>query len=486
VTTREKPWPFFQAAFGAQVIAVNQIGLDRIIRIGLKKDNERFVIIDEILGPNGNFWLLDADNKIFATLRNKKYDPESTYAPPGPPPMINPFRIDTVQLAGIFDKSETVLDYTLKKNIYGLDITLAREIIIRAGLKPEQRPDEINEAETEQLIISVKNLIDLFGQYAPGYVSDNGLVAPFKLKSIETEWEKYETLSLAVYDTIKSGKITRAENSEKQKFLDAVGRYIRKVRRKVTAIEKDIESAGKHEQHRVYAELLKANLTRLKKGMTEIELENLYNENNETVTIKLDPALTPNENAENYFKKYRKGKESLALLKRRLEIAGKELSAAETMQNELHHDFDTAAEKYKAEIVQILPGEISRRAEAPRLPYRPFTLASGVTIFVGKDGTDNDATTFHHARPYELWFHTSQCPGSHVVLKFPDKNFKPSKNEIAETAAAAAFYSKAKKSKTVPVIYTERKYVRKPRGAKPGLVTVEREKMVMVEPKKPE
>ena len=107
-------------------------------------------------------------------------------------------------------------------------------------------------------------------------------------------------------------------------------------------------------------------------------------------------------------------------------------------------------------------------------------------IFVGKDGDDNDRTTFDHAKPYELWFHASQCPGSHVVMKYPDKSFEPSKAEIAETAAIAAYYSKARNSKTVPVAYTEKRYVRKPRKAKPGLVTLEREKTVMVEPHKPE
>jgi predicted ribosome quality control (RQC) complex YloA/Tae2 family protein len=156
------------------------------------------------------------------------------------------------------------------------------------------------------------------------------------------------------------------------------------------------------------------------------------------------------------------------------------------MQSEFNRDFESASRKYESELAQIIPAQAKKRETAPRLPYREHVLSSGVTIFIGKDGADNDTTTFKHAKPYELWFHASQCPGSHVVLKFPDKKFQPSKEEIAETAAIAAYHSKARNSKTVPVIYTERKYVRKPRKAKPGLVTVEREKTVMVEPKKPE
>jgi predicted ribosome quality control (RQC) complex YloA/Tae2 family protein len=119
------------------------------------------------------------------------------------------------------------------------------------------------------------------------------------------------------------------------------------------------------------------------------------------------------------------------------------------------------------------------------LPYKEYLLSTGLKIYVGRDGADNDRTTFDFARPYELWFHTQQCPGSHVVIKFPNKSFVPSKLEIGETAAIAAWFSKARNDSLVPVIYTERRHVRKPRKAKPGLVTVQRETSVMVEPKSP-
>ena len=202
--------------------------------------------------------------------------------------------------------------------------------------------------------------------------------------------------------------------------------------------------------------------------------------------IKLNPALTPAQNAEEYFRRYKKGKEALTLLERRLEIAKAESEEAEKLVAEIESDFDNAKEKYASELAAILPKTSEKKTAAPRLPYKEYTLSSGVTIYVGRDGADNDLTTFQYAKPYELWFHAAQSPGSHVVMKFPNKNFAPSKAEIAEAAAIAAYHSKAKNSKAVPVIYTQRKYVRKPRKAKPGLVTVEREKMIMVEPKKPE
>jgi predicted ribosome quality control (RQC) complex YloA/Tae2 family protein len=215
-------------------------------------------------------------------------------------------------------------------------------------------------------------------------------------------------------------------------------------------------------------------------------VDDVYTDPPQAVTISLQPALSPSENIEDYFKRHRKGREGLELMQRRLAISKDEVEELEEMQAALEANFDAAEKQYQSEILSLLPREKEKQDIAPRMPYREVTLSTGLTIFVGRDGADNDRTTFEFARPYELWFHTQQCPGSHVVMKFANKNFEPSKREIEETAAIAAWHSKARKDSLVPVIYTERKYVRKPRKAKPGLVTVEREKSVMVEPRQPD
>jgi len=486
VKTKEKPWPFFQPAYGAEIISVKQLGLDRIIKIDLIDRPDIYSIIVEAIGPNGNLWLLDDKAKISATLRNKKYDAETPYNAPALLDRLNPFDFRAERLAELIKDSRVEIGSFLHRNFLGLDKVLADEIADRADLDFMMPVNEMTDAEIDRLARSILSTAGLFERYTPGYSYDTPAVAPFKIHHLSGEPKRYKTVSLAVYDMIKGRKAVKAELSEKQRIIEAVRRYVRKQKRKIAHVENDIASAEKYDMYRQYAEMLKANITGIKKGQKTVTLDNLYDENAGKVTIGLDPALTAAENADLYFKKYRKGRDALDLLKRRLEIARIEYDAARQMLDEFETDFEPAEKKYEAEILEILPAAETKRAQAPRLPYRSFVLASGVTIFVGKDGADNDTTTFRHARPYELWFHASQCPGSHVVLKFPNKTFRPSKNEIAETAAAAAFYSKARKSKSVPVIYTERKYVRKPRKAKAGLVTVERETMVMVEPKKPE
>ncbi len=479
IDTPEKPWPFFQPTLGGTVTEIRQYGLDRIFRINIDKKNESFSIVIEAIGLNGNIWLLDKNDLILATLRNRKYDPAVPFAPLTPSDRINPFEVTAKEIEGIMAEAELPPHLLLKKKLAGLDEILAREIIHRAGGETNHDPAEVQKG--------TKSLAESFGNFAPAYYYDNiPYAAPLKLKSLAGEPVKLKTLSLALYEAVKSGKTAREETSQKDKILEAVRKHLKRHEKKLGNIEKDLEQSDLADQFRRYGEILMAHLHDIRKGMNEIELPDLHAAAEGKVKIKLDPAQNAATNAEQYFKKARKARESRELLERRLEIGRAEKESSASMLAELENDFESASEKYQAEIAAILPAETTQRAQAPRLPYREYTLSTGLRIFVGKDGSDNDETTFHHAKPYELWFHASQCPGSHVVIKFPNKDFVPSKNEIAETAAIAAYHSKARKSKAVPVIYTERRFVRKPRGAKPGLVTVEREKMVMVEPKKPE
>jgi predicted ribosome quality control (RQC) complex YloA/Tae2 family protein len=489
VETTEKPWPFFQPAYGGEVVSVEQYDLDRIFRIGTEKGDDRFTIVVEAIGPNGNFWLLDERNMIIATLRNKKYDPSRPYRPPSPPGKLNPFDLSLRHMIELLGGSDQMLVNVLRKNVMGLDDFLIGEIMHRAGIEPHAQAGEIRAESAEKLVLAVKEVAARFDDYSRGYFyrcASGNFVYPFKPRRLEEECQKCKSLSFALYTALRTRRAMKTEFDEKESTLEAVRKHVKRLSRKAAKVEKDLEAAHGFEQNKRFAELLKIYMKSIQKGMEYIEVDDIFSEDRRKIVIELDPALTPVQNAEVYFRKYRKGREGRDLLDRRLEVAQKELMSAQAMLEEFERDYDSAVQKYEAEIAGILPKAAERRAPVVRLPYREFTLSTGVTVFVGKDGDDNDRTTFGYARPYELWFHTSQTPGSHVVMKFPDKGFVPSKAEIIETAAIAAFFSKARNSKAVPVVYTQKKYVRKPRKAKPGLVTVEREKMVMVEPKKPE
>jgi len=484
--TREKPWPIF-GLDGAEIIGVKQIGLDRLFELTINLSGVVKRVVFEAMGPNGNLWLLDERGGRQATLRNRKFSSGEAYQPASIGERINPFDISAEYIADRFaaeqNRSPLVI---LKGMLLGFNETMIRETLRRADMTVGDlsEPEAVSLAK---LAHGIQEMAGWFGENRSGYLYEirGGVeVYPFKLVSRDSQPEKFKTLSLAVLEMVSRRCSAGSDADEEKHTLKAVGRAVKKQIRLIKNLQADIEQASDYPRYKLYGELLQLNRDQLKKGMASIEVDDVLSESGGTALIKLDPAVTVNQNIENYFRRHRKGREGIDLLQRRLEIAIEESKSLMVMQDDLEVDFESARQRYEAELISLMPRSSDKAQPQPRLPYRPATLSTGLTIFIGRDGTDNDRTTFDFARPYELWFHTSQCPGSHVVMKFPNKSFEPSKREIEETAAVAAFHSKARNNSLVPVIYTQRRYVRKPRKAKPGLVTVERERSVMVAPKK--
>ncbi|MBD3256910.1 DUF814 domain-containing protein [candidate division GN15 bacterium] len=485
--TREKPWPIFGLQ-DAEVISIQQRGLDRIFDVALCTPDGDRTLVFEAIGPNGNVWLLDDSQGRLAVLRRREFTAGEPYQIDQPLDRHHPFRLTSGALKDLLNEySHSSLINMVERSVLGFNRTLARESIHRAGLD-DIGPSAITDSELETLTAAITGLAERFSTYDTGYLYQirHAFEAyPFKLSFIDEQPEKFKTLSLAVMEFTRRRQTAVEEEDEQKKVMSAVTRAIKRLKKRFTKIESDVDKAADFEKYKRLAELLQINRDHMKKGMSEITVDDILS-NSGSITIPLDSALSATENIEHYFRKHRKGREGLETLQRRLAITRDELSSLEQIRDDLETNFDQARERYAPEIASLLPREATKRETAPRLPYREHTLSTGLTIFIGRDGSDNDRTTFEFARPYEFWFHTQQCPGSHVVMKFPNKSFVPSRVEIEETAAIAAWHSKARNDSLVPVVYTERKYVRKPRKAKPGLVTVEREKSVMVEPKKPE
>lgn len=485
--TKEKPWPIF-GLDNSIVTAVEQPLLDRIFYVTVRRpDSTTVQVAFEAIGPNGNMWLLDADRRKQGTLRNREFTFGDIYEPsPLPSDRLNPLEMSVENLKALIrERSTGSLLTTIDKNILGFNRTMALEAVQRANLDFSE-PSELSGDDTTLLHRIISDMAARFADAESAYLYEirGGLEAyPFKLKSREDQPEKCKTLSLAVAEIIRRRQVSRVEETEQQAVMQAVARSVKRLERRVVKLDADIQHASVYEQYKKIGELLKINRSTLRKGMTSVTVDDVYDDHTDTIDITLNPALSPQDNIEQYFRQYRKGREGLELLIRRREISQSELDELKQMHAELESSYERAAQKYRAELTSLLPKEAARRESAPRLPYREHTLSTGLTIYIGRDGADNDRTTFEFARPYEYWFHTQQCPGSHVVMKFPNKSFEPSRREIEETAAIAAWHSRARNDSLVPVIYTQRKYVRKPRKAKPGLVTVERESSVMVQPR---
>lgn len=486
LTTREQPRPVFDLE-GVLIRDVVQPLFDRFFTLELEFDKGNRKLSFEALGPNGNVWLLNSAEEKLASLRRKEFAKGDKYTVTPLPHGVSPLGLTADDLLkALTVDSERSLLAALERQVHGLNRRLAEELIDKSGLH-NITVAELDHSAATTLVDHLVVLIGHFEKAEHGYLYSlqrSVEAYPLKMSLLTMQPERFKSISLAVKAATEIRQ-TNIEQIDNEKTIRAsVGRAINKLERRIRKLRTDIDQSANFDLYHHTGDLLQIHFAELRKGMSSITVDDVMADHHEKIEIDLDPAATPSQNVEHYFKKARKGRKGLELLKRRMSITQDELAHLESIYNALEENFDNALKQYEPEITALQPGEATARETVPRLPYRQHSLSTGLKIYVGRQGSDNDRTTFDFARPYEYWFHAQQCPGSHVVMKFPTKTFEPSMIEIEEAAAVAAWYSKARKDSLVPVIYTRRKYVRKPRKAKPGLVTVEREKSLMVAPKK--
>lgn len=272
-------------------------------------------------------------------------------------------------------------------------------------------------------------------------------------------------------------------------LLKTLGSNIERISRKLTILKKTLANSKKKDTQKVYGDLLTANIYAVKQGMSEVEVANYYEEGSPMVKIALDPTLSPSQNAQRYYKKYNKAKtaeveaaKQIESAKAELEYLESELAAVETA------DSDDDLNLIRSELIR--EGYIKRKQTAKRQKEKPakpmkFVSKDGFEIYVGKSNTQNDYLTLKFANSSDLWFHTKNIHGSHTVIKLGlNKDVPP--DTIREAAQIAAYYSKARESSQVPVDYTRIKNVKKPKGAKPGMVIYEGYNTIYVTPKAPD
>jgi predicted ribosome quality control (RQC) complex YloA/Tae2 family protein len=309
-----------------------------------------------------------------------------------------------------------------------------------------------------------------------------------------------------------------------------VGLLSERLARLRALLMEDLSSAERAHEFRRTGELILANVQNIKRGSSFVELRDIHVDGQSLVKVKLDPSLSPPGNAQRYFKKAGKAERALRLLKKRVASTERSLQMTEIFRESIPEEVDaTQAEELSRKLNELagqvrLSSATGLRSERGRTllvsqvdstgrPARPgrgtrtlpvltepkpragakaratfsprtFETSDGFAVIVGRNNKENDHVTHHLAKAEDLWFHASGMPGSHVVLRRKDKS-APSRKAIEEAASIAAYFSKGRTSSSVPVIYTPKKYVHKPRGSRPGTATCAREKFIMVTPRKP-
>ena len=297
----------------------------------------------------------------------------------------------------------------------------------------------------------------------------------------------FESLNSTIrgFFSLRQEKETRKK--EVQKLSLICRRSLKRLKARAKKIEDDRAQAERSEEFKRCGELLMLNKENVKKGLSSVRLTDVFEPESPEVEVSLDPKHSPTRNAQIYFKKYKKAKDALSIVEKRSSETEDQVGKLEQIRDHLdtaNRNVDLEAIRRSLTQLGFLKEPKPRAAKGKHKEKlgRTYLTKSGCEILVGRNNKENDYLTFKFARPDDLWFHAQDVPGSHALLRKKEKKTEPSPSEIKEAAQVAAYFSKARGEKKAAVIYTQAKYVRKPKRGKPGLALVEREKSIVVEP----
>ena len=448
---------------GARFLRLEQPELERIVLLRLESTDElgdkvgRTLVL-EAMGRRANLILLDGEDRIIDCVRRVEGD------------------VATGQ-RGIMPG----LLYRLPDPRLGLPPLLERELDFRSN----------GVSRGESLAEKLERLREAVGPegYVPyGLVREDKLVdftfLPILQYGPSTELRRYESFSKLLDDFYASRATAEKVGQRGADLQKAVSRVRDRVARRVAQQELEREATKDRERKRELGDILTSNLYALHKGMGTVRLTDYYDPEGREVDISLDPLLTPQQNAAKYYKEYNKAKTAEVVLGEQIEKGKREL---EYLDSVLEAIVLAEGERDLAEIRQELTdtGYLRRGTKAAKrmkVAAKPmeFRSTAGLRISVGKNNTQNDLLTAKQAGKGDLWLHTQKIHGSHVILWTEGRT--PDAGSIEEAAKLAAWFSQARDGKKVPVDYTPVKYVKKPAGAKPGMVVYTTYQTAYVDP----
>ena len=372
----------------------------------------------------------------------------------------------------------------LRTAVPKLGAIFAQEVLHRAGsTDPEMIERALHGLVTELLTDPAPSPCIYFDDREPVCVS------PLPLRQFE-ELRKEEQADIfqALLRYVSTDRSSHRTAETKKGMITWVKKELEKVERTIRSVEEDLASASRAEQYERYGMLLMTHLPSLTKGMEKTAVDDVAG-NGETVVIPMDASLSPQKNAERYFEKAKRSRAGREESRKRLETLAVRKRDLQDLLEKINHIADGFSLKKSLHSLESALKELGHRTaeeEEALPPFKIFTVDGGFTVYAGKSSENNDLLTFRYAKPNDLWFHARGSSGSHVVLKLASASGDPSKKAVEQAAGIAAYYSKMKNAKHVPVAMTERKYIRKPKGAPSGTVALEKEKVIFVQPLLPE
>ena len=486
-----------------RISKIEQLGLDRVINmeidtIGPARQIVTKTLIFELTGRNSNIIfteneiVLDALKHISKSVCSfRQILPNNVY---NTPPEQNGASFIYADPSGIVENiikqpAKNVMQSIISATT-GIGKFTALEILYRndINLDTVNFPVEKTNRFIQELTDMQNNVKDHIVKKLPVYgiltqtnrMNTIVLTKPLHLDKTKFLIREFPDLNTAVNF---AAKLVPIQSPEKEILQKAISGALVRTEKKITALESDLKTAENAEYQKIIADTLMSNIYMIKKGETSCTLNNIYT--NEMMQIALSPLLTPVENAQVYYKRYNKYKRAIEEINKQKQETKDLLQYLQSLDTSLQ----TATNKIEvAEIRQelISEGIISEnkkgkgKASLPKSAPLSISLSHDTVVYVGKNNKQNDFVTFTIAKPHDLWFHTKGFPGSHVILKTALS--KPTEAEIETAANLAAYFSKARNSSNVPVDCAEKRFVKKPSGAKPGFVIYTNQQTLYVTP----
>ena len=456
---------------GALIESIEQVENDRIVEITVSNKNEigdhiQATLIIEIMGKHSNILLVDkSSHKILEAIKHVGFSqnsyrtllPGSSYIAPPSTESLNPFTVKDEKLFEILQTQELTA-----KNLQSLFQGLGR--------------DTVNELESILVRDKLSTFRHFFGQETKPYLTETSFSpVPFANRV----GEPFVSLS-DLLDTYYKDKAERDRvKQQASELIRRVENELQKNRHKLKKQEKELLATDNAEEFRQKGELLTTFLHQVPNDQDQVTLDNYYT--NQPITISLDKALTPSQNAQRYFKRYQKLKEAVKYLTDLIEETKATILYLESVETVLNQAGLEEIAEIREELIQT--GFIRRRQREKiqkRKKPEQYLASDGKTIIhVGRNNLQNEELTFKMARKEELWFHAKDIPGSHVVIS---GNLNPSDEVKTDAAELAAYFSKGRLSNLVQVDMIEVKKLNKPTGGKPGFVTYTGQKTLRVTP----
>ena len=450
-------------------------------------------LVAELMGRTCNLYLLSPEGRIIDCLRRIGLDdsakrqalPGLYYQNPEPVEKKNPLELSEEDYVNLLARpGADLLSDRLMDNLGGLSPLICREAALFAAGSVDARLSGGDAAVIAQKLFLFFE--EQLRHPVPCFYAQNGTPKQFAFCPIRQygSYEQAESFSglLDMFYTVRDR--TDAMRQKSQSVRKTVQNLCARLERKLSIQEKELAETENRERLRQLGDILTANLHKIVKGQTVVEVEDFYDENMALIQVPLSPLLSPQQNAAKYYKDYTRMKNAEKELTRQMEIAAGERQYLQSVLEELNRaDTDQALEEIKQELQQggyLRPEAGKKRIKSGKMPPLRFESTDGFPIFVGRNNHQNEELTFKSARKDDIWLHASKVHGSHVIIACGGQSVPD--DTITQAAQLAAHYAETAGGQNIPVDVTPVRQVKKILGGKPGMVIYHTYRTVVVNP----